>query len=68
MRAALAAAGATFVSLRTLADGLLEVRYRFLDGRFETLVAADSLNVVDAGICLEGADSALTLDWRVSRA
>jgi hypothetical protein len=62
-RSALAAAGATFVSLRSLQSGSqFEVRYRFLDANFETVVAAETLNVLDAGICLDGADRALTLE------
>ena len=62
-RAALAAAGASFVSLRSLQGGSqLEVRYRFLGAGFETVVAAETLNVLDAGICLDGADGALTLE------
>ena len=62
-RAALAGAGASFVSLRSLQGGSqLEVRYRFLGAGFETVVAAETLNVLDAGICLDGADGALTLE------
>ena len=62
-RRALAGAGASFVSLRSLQGGTqLEVRFRFLDAGFETVVATDTLNVLDAGICLDGADRALTLD------
>lgn len=63
VRSALAAAGASFVSLRSLQGGSqLEVRYRFLDANFETVVATETLNVLDAGICLDGADRALTLE------
>ena len=59
--AVLNAAGARLNDLRRLEDGLLEVKYDFLGASFATLVRQDSLRVVDAGICLEGADSALTL-------
>ena len=58
----LAATGARFRSARRLAGGLLEVRYAFLGGRFVTTLVEDTLQVVDAGICLDGADSALTLE------
>jgi len=59
---ALAAAGAEMLSCRTLAGGLLEVRYRFEGERFVTVVTASTLQVMDAGICLDGFDDMLTLD------
>jgi hypothetical protein len=60
--AALRAAGGALLSSRQLAGGLLEVRY-LLDGeRFVSVVDADSFQVVDAGICLAGADRLITLD------
>ena len=61
MERALGAAGAQLLSARSLEGGrLLAVRYRFLEGRFESVVEVPSLRVVDAGICLEGADRRLT--------
>ena len=36
--------------------------YDFLGERFVSLVRADSLQVVDAGVCLAGADGLVTLD------
>ena len=59
--AALSDAGARLCDLRRLEGDLLEVTYDFLGARLTTLVRLDSLRVVDAGICLEGADSELTL-------
>lgn len=60
---ALGAAGAQLLSARSLEGGrLLAVRYRFLEGRFESVVEVPSPRVVDAGICLEGADRRLTLE------
>jgi hypothetical protein len=58
----LTAAGATFRSARFVAEDELEVRYSFLGERFITLVHAATLNVIDAGICLSGADRELGLD------
>ena len=60
--AVLEATGARLRSERRLAGGLLEVRYEFLGGRFVTTLVEATLQVVDAGICLEGADEALTLE------
>lgn len=59
---ALHAAGADLLGIRALADNQLEVRYRFDGERFRTIVAADTLQVIDAGFCLAGADAELTLD------
>ncbi len=58
----LVAAGATFLSARRVDSDRIEVRYGFLGERFITLVDAETLNVVDAGICLSGADRELGLD------
>ena len=54
--------GARLLGVRRLGQGLLEVRWRFLGGRFVSLVRADTLQVVDAGICLAGADHLVTLE------
>lgn len=59
---ALDAAGADLVGHRTLDGGLLEVTYRFMGERFISIVEQDSLQVVDAGICLSGSDRAVTLE------
>lgn len=58
----LTVAGATFRSARSLGDGTIEVRYAFLGERFVTLVDEATFNVIDAGICLSGADRELGLD------
>jgi hypothetical protein len=50
------------LSTRHRADGLLEVRYRFEGERFVSIVDAATLQVVDAGICLAGADRLVTLE------
>ena len=59
---ALTAAGAELLACRSLAGGLMEVRYRFDGERFVTVVDARTLQVMDAGICLAGADRMLTLE------
>ena len=61
VEASLRGTGARLCDLRCLAGGLLEVRYEFLGSRFAALVREGNLQVVDAGICLDGSDSALTL-------
>lgn len=60
--AALEAAGARPTATRLLDRERLEVRYRFLNHRFITVVHPVSLQVLDAGICLAGADRMVTLD------
>lgn len=40
----------------------LEVTYRFMNNRFITVVHPITLQVLDAGICLAGADRMVTLD------
>lgn len=59
---ALAGAGAALLAARRLDNDTLEVRYRFLGERWESIVDADTLQVYDAGICLDGADRELTLE------
>lgn len=61
-RQALRAAGAELLRLRRLAEGQLEVVYRFLDTRFVSVVDARTLRVVDAGVCLSDRDDLVTLD------
>jgi hypothetical protein len=59
---ALDAAGARMLSCRRMADNLVDVRFE-LDGQhFSSIVHADTLQVMDAGICLAGADREVTLD------
>jgi hypothetical protein len=58
---ALAAAGARMLSARRLRGDLLEVRFVVDDVRLIATVAG-SLQVVDAGLCLAGADREITLD------
>ncbi len=60
--AALEAAGARPTATRLLDPERLEVRYRFLNHRFITVVHPITLQVLDAGICLAGADRMVTLD------
>ena|GEM_PF-587560 len=59
---ALHSAGARLRDVRRLAHNRLEVTYAFMDERFISIVDADSLQVVDAGVCLAGADSQVTLE------
>lgn len=49
---ALEAAGAQLRSSRALGDGNLEVIFTFMNERFISVVRADTLQVVDSGICL----------------
>ncbi|NBD07985.1 hypothetical protein [Corallococcus silvisoli] len=59
---ALDKAGARLLSHRRLGSGLLEVIYTFMGERFVTVVEAATLRVRDAGVCLAGADAAVTLE------
>jgi hypothetical protein len=60
--AALEAAGARLLGCRRIAGDVLEVRYRLEGARFISLVHPVSLQVIDAGICLAGADAEVTLE------
>ncbi len=60
--AALDAAGCRLINCRRLGGGSLEVRFQVDGERFVAVVDGDSLQVLDAGICLSGADRVLTLD------
>ena len=59
---ALHKAGARPLDMRRLEGQRLEVTYAFMGERFVSIVAADSLQVLDAGICLAGADGHVTLE------
>ncbi|MFP2911565.1 hypothetical protein ACLESD_42370, partial [Pyxidicoccus sp. 3LFB2] len=59
---ALQSAGARLRDVRRLGGSRLEVTYAFMDERFISIVDEDSLQVVDAGVCLAGADSEVTLE------
>jgi hypothetical protein len=60
--AALDAAGARMLGCRRIGGGNLEVRFQLDGERFVSVVNGDTLQVLDAGICLAGADRQLTLD------
>lgn len=60
--AALHGAGARLLNHRWLSGNQLEVTYAFMEERFISIVDANSLQVVDAGVCLAGADSEVTLE------
>jgi hypothetical protein len=62
IEAALEAAGADVLAVRQLEGGNVEVSYSFLGERFVSVADARTLRIVDAGICLSGADDRLTLD------
>lgn len=61
-REALRVAGARLTSTRQLSGGHLEVVFAFQYERFISVVDVNTLQVYDAGICLDGADENLTLD------
>jgi hypothetical protein len=58
----LEATGARLLDLRRLGHERLEVTFGFMGERFISLVEADTLQVVDAGLCLAGADREVTLE------
>lgn len=55
-------AGARLLDQRRLGGDRLEVVFRFMEERFISVVDAHTLQVVDAGICLAGADREVTLE------
>lgn len=59
---ALRSADAHLRATRDLGDGTLEVTYTFAGQRFVSVVDVVDLNVVDAGVCLAGEDSLVTLE------
>ncbi|MCC6901075.1 MAG: hypothetical protein IT377_19030 [Polyangiaceae bacterium] len=59
---ALDEAGAELSACRRLESGMLEVTYRFLGQRFISVVDEQTLQVIDAGICLSGSDRLVTLE------
>jgi hypothetical protein len=59
---ALFAARAGLRGLRRLAGNQIEVRYDLDGEHFVSIVDVDTLQVVDAGICLSGSDRELTLE------
>ncbi|QRN95147.1 hypothetical protein JRI60_39645 [Archangium violaceum] len=58
----LESAGARLLSTRRLGNERLEVTFGFMGERFISIVEADTLQVVDAGICLAGSDRQVTLE------
>ena len=60
--AALEGAGARMLACRRLDGRSIEVRFELDGDRFITVADAHTLQVLDAGICLAGADRELTLD------
>src|SRR5262249_37315742 len=53
---ALSHTGAELVNWRRNSEGQAVVRYRVGGQRFECVIDSESLQILDAGICLEGAD------------
>lgn len=60
--AALEAAGARMLSARRLDDRMLEVRFQLDGERYVCVAHMHTLQILDAGICLSGADRMITLD------
>ena len=58
---ALSHSGAHLIDWRRSGGNLLSVRYRVGGQRFECIIDRDTLQIVDAGICLEGTDDQLNL-------
>lgn len=59
---ALRSAGAELLNTRNLDGGRLEVKYRVFGERFISVVDRSTLRVIDAGVCLAGADQLVTLE------
>jgi len=54
--------GAHMLSIRFIGDGQVETTFDFMGQRFISIIEENTLQVFDAGVCLEGADGKLTLD------
>lgn len=54
--------GAELLDLRQMDGELVEVTYRFMAQRFQSIVNRRTLQVIEAGICLSGRDNLATLD------
>jgi hypothetical protein len=50
------------LAARRRGGGQLEVAYEFMGERFVSIVDALTLQVIDSGVCLAGADALVTLD------
>jgi len=59
---ALHAAGGTLLSIREMGGAMIEVRYLLAGERFESVADARTLQVLGAGICLDGSDRELTME------
>ncbi|MCY1075368.1 hypothetical protein [Archangium lansingense] len=59
---ALESAGARLLDTRRLGSDRLEVTFGFMGERFISIVEANTLQVVDAGICLAGSDRQVNLE------
>ena len=60
--AALAEAGARTRAIRRLGEGRIEARFDFMGETFIAVAHEDTLGILDAGICLAGADDEVTLE------
>lgn len=54
--------GATMLSVRRAGSGRLEVVWSFRGGHYSSVLDEQTLNVLDAGVCLAGTDRRFTLD------
>ena len=54
--------GAHMLSIRFMEQGQVETAFDFMGERFISIIGEDTLQVFDAGVCLEGTDAHLTLD------
>jgi hypothetical protein len=55
-------AGCRMLSCRGIGDAMFEVRFQLDGQRYCCVIEGNTLQVIDAGICLSGADRELTLD------
>jgi hypothetical protein len=62
MERSLRGSGAQLLSARRVGEGQVEVRWQFLASRFISVVDEACLQVIDAGVCLDGCDNLVTLD------
>lgn len=60
--ASLAKSGAVLLNVRRTGGGQVQVLWSFRGGNFSSIADGETLNIVDAGVCLAGTQGRFTLD------
>ena len=60
--ASLSKSGAVLLNVRRTGGGQVQVLWSFRGGNFSTIADGETLNIIDAGVCLAGTQGRFTLD------